>query len=137
VFTVAPGPSPNASTELWTNIGHLLAYTNHHQPITDQSAWPARMFDHALTAISRREPGAFVNWAPWAASAMLSLASLVNSGRWYLRRCRRCALWMLVKDQRHRTCHPCQRAAARERVAKARRREREQQRRARVTVKGT
>jgi len=141
VTTLAQGPSPDARAEVWLTIDHLMGVVNQQQPMTPKSPGTARMLDAAFTAISRGEAGGFVNWAPWAALAMVNLASLVKGGACYLRRCPRCGLWFLSRDKRRFVCAfvLCKRLRARARTAATRRRLRDDNRRARerVHAKGT
>src|SRR5690242_14938929 len=61
--------------------------------------------DAILVALSEGRPCRLRRaWPKWAVEALANLISLVNSGAYKLRRCLRCNGWMLVKDQRQRTC---------------------------------
>jgi hypothetical protein len=137
VWTVAKGPSPEASREMRDTIAMLLGFINHHQPITKRSPREAQMIDRLLASIDRGESGGFVGLAPWAAAGLVNLASLVRSGAGYVRRCSRCELWFVTEDKRQMACPSpsCKQLRTRERVAAARRRDHEEQRRVHARVK--
>jgi len=138
---------PMTADEVRHGICQLLAYTNQHQPIGEDSPPAARVFDELLTAISRRgaparlrlaiAPGAPVD-AQGIAATLMNIATVVGRSGYYLRRCRRCAWWMLTKDKRQWTCDgtDCRKEWSRERTAEARQRERKKRVNP-VTVKGT
>jgi hypothetical protein len=134
VYTIGP-PSPEARTELWTNIGDVLTFANKHVATAwHDSEAPFRSLGEAihqvLTSFAVGGSGRFEHWPAWAATGVLNIHRLITTGGWYLRRCRDCDHWFLAHDKRRRRCRAvaCRQAAARQKSRAARQRERDRQR---------
>jgi hypothetical protein len=142
LYTLVPGSSPGAHTELWTHIDDVLTFANKHasdawRKSEDSYRSLGESIFHVLTSFAVGGSGQFEGWPGWAATGILNIHRLIRKGGYYLRRCRECELWFLAHDKRRRRCGrpACLARVAQMKSRAARQRELERQRVAKRTLR--